>query len=58
MVVSSVVGKVTTFGEEMKTFGTKISNSQAVPDNKMKKRKMFTTHSPQQNIYWEVGQKG
>lgn len=58
MIVRSVVGKVTTFGEEMKTFGTKMSNSQAVPENKMKKRQIFTTHSPQQNIYWEVGQKG
>lgn len=58
MIVRSVVGKVTTFSEEMKTFATKMSNSQAVPDNKMKRRKIFTTYRGPQNIYWEVGQKG
>lgn len=34
MNVRSVVGKVTTFGEEMKTFGTKISDDEPFPKTK------------------------
>ena len=34
MIVRSVVGKVTTFDEEMKTFGTKISDDE--PFSKIK----------------------
>lgn len=34
MIIRSVVGKVTTFGEKMKTFGTKISDDEPFPKTK------------------------
>lgn len=58
MVVRSVVGKVTTFGEEMKTFGTKISGDNPSGTTKWNRVRYSQRYRTLQNIYWEVGQKG
>ena len=58
MIVRSVVGKVTTFGEEMKTFGRKISGDNPSGTTKWKRGRYSQRYRAQQNIYWEVDRKG